>query len=206
MESQNSRLFALVLAGFGGLLAGSGLVALWSSHPAHHITLGPIVGQRLLLRLATPEDADGLASTIDEAMTTENHWAPEDVERFTEAVRCGTMTDQMIVWSVADECIVGAISARGLWKSPGQRELGIWIGPSHRHHGFAAEALALLANHLHRQGVSRVVAESADTNDYVRRAFLSAGFRIKGTGRHVFTDGEEVDSLLYIFSPETHPA
>jgi RimJ/RimL family protein N-acetyltransferase len=197
MESENSRNFALALAVGGAVLAAAGLLVV---RPPL-LVLGPIVGQRLVLRSARPKDTDALMSTIDSIMTTENHWSPEDLVRFEVSLRCGALAHELTIWSISDKCIVGGISARRDPKIRGQRELGIWIGPAFRHRGFASEALALLASHLHERGIRRIVAESAETNDRVRRAFLVAGFTIEGTGQHLFADGDEVASIFYLYSP-----
>lgn len=96
-----------------------------------------------------------------------------------------------------------AIGGIGLWRQPdsGCVEVGYGLSPSARGQGYAAEALAALLTVAAEQGVSRVVADTANDNFASQRTLERAGFRQAGADGDLYL----YEVLLDAGSQSAHP-
>ena len=81
---------------------------------------------------------------------------------------------------LADGLAIGGIGFKGQ-PSDGCVEIGYGLVPSARGHGYAAEALVALVAIAARQGVFKVIADTALDNVPSQRTLNRVGFRLVGT-------------------------
>lgn len=163
-------------------------------------------GERVLLRLGRPEDADGLFGIRKEPEVA-RRWGIADLEeeigeQFVEA-------DESFVIEVDGE-VVGGIQY-GEEDDPMYRHanMDIFLSTSRHGQGLGSEAIRVLARHLFEErGHHRLTIDPAADNAAAIRAYEKVGFRRVGIMRRyergpdgVWHDGLLMDLLREEFRP-----
>jgi len=99
----------------------------------------------------------------------------------------------------SDEAILGGAGIHQISGDGSSAEVGYWLGKEYRGHGYAAEAVDLLARSgFRRLGIHRLEALIFPANAASRRLAQRCGFRYEGRLRdEVLKDGRWRATLLY---------
>ncbi len=99
--------------------------------------------------------------------------------------------------------VMGAI---GFGDSPGNGDLGYWIGKPFRGKGYATEAIRRIVTHASHLGISRLFAETFPTNPASSRVLTKNGFRLTGRGaRQIPARGGSRTILKYVIEIQGCP-
>ena len=91
------------------------------------------------------------------------------------------------------------MGAIGFGDSPGNGELGYWIGKPFREKGYATEAIRRIVTHASHLGIRRLFAETFLTNPASSRVLIKNGFRLAGKGtRNIPARGGSRAVLKYV--------
>ncbi|WP_460724092.1 GNAT family N-acetyltransferase [Nocardia heshunensis] len=153
--------------------------ALWVWRVSEHVdkeirarygVLRKIESARLLIRPPVPQDAVGVAATIDAEMLARNGWTKRTARVLVKAVASGHPTPGLLVFeSWSDGSLVGCASVHPSSGDASSRTLGWWIGPRYRRVGYASEAVAALVEAIHDAGFTTVEIGTAESNLAVQR-------------------------------------
>ncbi len=162
------------------------------------------------LRLIGPGDVEALAAMFaDPEAAGEQNWfgfRPDNVQRLRARVAAGeTVGDGYGALAVeaADGTLVGEVSWHASNNStpPNGRcwNVGIWVLPAHRGHGYGSAAQRAVAEYLFAHTpLARVEASTEADNVAERRALLRAGFTQEGVLRRaVFRGGAYRDMVMF---------
>ena len=162
------------------------------------------------LRLIGPGDVEALAAMFaDPEAAGEQNWfgfRPDNVQRLRARVAAGeTVGDGYGALAVeaADGTLVGEVSWHASNNStpPNGRcwNVGIWVLPAHRGHGYGSAAQRAVAVYLFAHtSLARVEASTEADNVAERRALLRAGFTQEGVLRRaVFRGGAYRDMVMF---------
>ncbi len=162
------------------------------------------------LRLIGPGDVEALAAMFaDPEAAGEQNWfgfRPDNVQRLRARVAAGeTVGDGYGALAVeaADGTLVGEVSWHASNNStpPNGRcwNVGIWVLPAHRGHGYGSAAQRAVAVYLFAHTpLARVEASTEADNVAERRALLRAGFTQEGVLRRaVFRGGAYRDMVMF---------
>ncbi|MEL6235408.1 MAG: GNAT family N-acetyltransferase [Pseudomonadota bacterium] len=104
-------------------------------------------------------------------------YPPGAAESFIDATLSGRRAERVWVMdgTPSDGAeVIGLISARPV--SPGEEELGYWVGPPFWNTGYASEAVSAIAAHLELAGVQRLHATVFADNPVSAHVIERAGF------------------------------
>ncbi len=169
---------------------------------------------RLRLRPWRDSDSPGPGEGPDEAsvrfMPDGAQPRPDDFPAWLARRRGNMETGADVYWCVADRAtdeMLGNVQVFGM--EPAnirfQGELGYWLRPGSRGHGFIGEALAPVVAHAFRPvedgglGLTRLHAATTSDNDVSASILRSAGFRQWGADHQAWrrADGSLSDSLYF---------
>ncbi len=168
-------------------------------------TLPSLVGDKLYLRLATPED---IANTHHWYLLSEpqslSEWpatimtAAEASEAFKKLDKSDDREEYVIVRK-EDKTPVGRILFRNFNPFNRSAEIQILIDPEERHKKHASNAIKILGHHLFRlRGLNKLYIQMAEKNEYAVKLAESLGFRRDAKLRHhYFINGEFQDGYIY---------
>ncbi|MEO8889097.1 MAG: GNAT family N-acetyltransferase, partial [Jatrophihabitantaceae bacterium] len=147
-----------------------------------------LTGPRLTLRPWSAADADAVFAIMQdrsmyEFLALPDPYPHEVAVRFVtelgdEGRRGGTGIGSAVVESATGQ-VVGSASLR----LSGEQDIGYWVAPAARGHGYAAEATRVLANWALGRGLRRVQLLCDVRNLASVRTALAAGFQFEGAVR-----------------------
>jgi RimJ/RimL family protein N-acetyltransferase len=153
-----------------------------------------IAGDRLVLRRWTAADADRVEDVMRDPsmrdfLALPDPYTPDEALRFVtdvghEGRADGTGLGCAIVEAEGDR-VVGSCVLR----LSGDPEIGYWVAPDARGHGYAAEATRLLARFGFDHGLARIRLDCDATNLASAATALRAGFAFEGVARRAVTSG-----------------
>lgn len=173
--------------------------------PVTYPTAPSLVGEKLYLRPATPED---IANTHHWDLLSEPqlrasqplplYSAQEAVELFKKQERSPS-EQTLIVVRKEGNLPIGRIRFFGLNALNRSAELGLIIDPEERRKGHGGEAIRILSRYLFRfRGLNKVYAQTSEKNAAACKLLEGAGFRRDGVLRHhYFADNEFSNGHLY---------
>ena len=166
-----------------------------------------ILTDRLIIRLAKPEDAEAIYSYRSDAVVNQYQgWFPESVEEVRNYI-----TNMPVTMDVADIClqfaiinkyenrIIGDMGIIFTGHEKTQAEIGCTLNKYYQGKGYATEALRAMVNHLF-VGLKkhRIVASIDPRNTFSIRLIERLGFRKEAHFKEsYFLRGEWVDDVIY---------
>jgi len=176
------------------------------------------VGERVLARQYTDEDAAALHATIETSREHLQRWLPGfDHERSLDDIRESIRRSQ--AQSVLRESfsmglfllngtLIGDLRLRPTnWQIPAF-DIAYWLRPDAIGHGYAAEAVRLLTNFVFERLQARRLAISCDPAN-ARSASVAQrlGYLLEGRLRNcaIGPDGQPCDLLIFALTPEDYP-
>lgn len=159
--------------------------------------------KRLTLRPFEAEDApELLESTRDPELLRWMPWAPghtpAQARDWCTVHAHANPEDQLNLAIVVGERFSGAVGlTRAAWAS-GRVEIGYWVAPWARRHGYAVEATGAVAAYAFAKGLYRVELLAATGNVASQRVAGRAGFTREGVLRQVLVvPGGRSDAVLF---------
>lgn len=160
--------------------------------------------ERMFLRPVWPEDLDDLVQMLEDEDIQRNigvvplpRSAPE-VKAYLERPRDPRLPHFfMYLRSAEGPQLVGSI---GLAGDDDEVELGYWVAPRFRGHGYATEAVRAVLKHARSLGHRRVYANHFADSGASARVLENAGFRDTGRIRSRYSDwrGAEASVRVYV--------
>jgi RimJ/RimL family protein N-acetyltransferase len=158
---------------------------------------------RLTLRpLHAADAADIVEAVRDPEMQRWMPWAPEQTPARARdwcAVHAHAAPDEQINFAivVADRCSGSIGLTRAAWVA-GRVEIGYWLAPWARGHGYAVEATSAVARYAFTRKLYRVELLAATENVASQRVAERAGFTREGVLREVLViPGGRADGVLF---------
>lgn len=166
-----------------------------------------ITTDRLIIRLARPDDAEDIYAYRSDAVENQYQgWFPESAEEVRNYV-----TNMPVSMDVADVCFQFAIVGKNENRLIGdmgivltnqermQAEIGCTLNKAFHGKGYATEALRAMVNYLFvALGKHRIVASIDPRNTASIRLIERLGFRKEGHFKEsYFLRGEWVDDVIY---------
>jgi len=176
-----------------------------------------LVGQRVLARPYTDQDAAALHATIEVARAHLQRWLPGfDQERTLEDIREAIRRNQA-QWALRESFSMGLFLADGTllgdlrlrptnWQIP-SFDIAYWLRPDALGQGYASEAAQLLTSfaferlHAQRVAISCDPANTRSASVAQRLGFLPEG-RLRNSA--IGPDGRPCDLLLFALTPEDY--
>ena len=163
--------------------------------------------ERLVLRRFRAADAGTLAAyRSDPEVARYQSWtAPVTVEQARVIVASLAAGDpdrpgwfQYAIERTSDRVHIGDVGV-DLHSNRRQADIGFTLAPAYQRHGYAAEAVRAVLDHLFRvRGLHKVSAEVDARNAASARLLERVGFAREGLRRsHTWIKGEWTDDLLY---------
>jgi len=163
---------------------------------------GPVFcsGDRLTVRVATPDDADFVATHWNrpeirrythqhdpQSAAEVREWLAEDQDDFVDFLPCRDGDPVGFAWAFDIDDVAGSA------------EIGYWICADERGQGYATETVALLAEWaVHDRQLYRLQARVFEGNEASMRVLEKAGFEREGRLREAYrVEGERVDATIY---------
>lgn len=167
----------------------------------------PLVGERLLLRTLSTEDATprylSWLSDADVIRHLEIRFSTpgtvDDLARFIASVNDSDDTLMLGMFLRTDGRHIGNIKLGPINRHHGTGDIGLLIGERGEWgKGYARAAIELLADYAFAQlGVVKLMAGCYSDNEGSRRAFLNAGFAEEGRcAAQYLADGKRQDGVL----------
>ena len=154
---------------------------------AHEVTLR---GERVLLRRASPDDADALAAILAEP-DVERWWGPYDADSTLDELQSSFVIvaeSEIAGWLIFDE--------EDWWQYPSV-SFDIALTTALHGRGFGREAMRLAIAHFVACGHHRFTIDPAADNERAIRAYAALGFKPVGVLRSYERRGDEWhDGLL----------
>lgn len=147
-----------------------------------------LAGERLRLRRWHPDDAERVAGIMRDTsmmqfLALPNPYTVEDARQFvTELGHEGRGEGSGLGCAVVEQATGRLVGAAAL-RMAGDPEIGFWVAPDSRGHGFAAEATRVLTRFGFSLGLARIQLDCDVRNLASAATALAAGFRFEGVAR-----------------------
>ena len=171
------------------------------------LTTETIRTERLVLRPFRPDDADAVLAACQDPLiqrwisTIPSPYTAEDARTFiTEIAIAGRADGRSLTVAVeAGGRLVGSSGVHALTMHPLGPEIGYWIAPEARGHGYAAETARALAEWALGLGAPRVHLVADVRNTASQAVARRAGFTQEGVLRSdlPYRDGTRGDAALF---------
>ncbi len=172
-----------------------------------------LAGERLSLRLLERRDLEAYAAGANDPLVGGLAGFTEPIgrdgaERWFERASERMLSGELLSFAVCelnDDRFVGAISLRGIERTDGHAELGIYMDRDHQGSGWGTEAQRVLLDHAFGEmRLERVFLTVSPSNARAIRSYKKVGFTREGVLRHAYWHrGAWVDALLMsILRPE----
>jgi RimJ/RimL family protein N-acetyltransferase len=171
------------------------------------LTTEVVHGERLLLRPFRPDDVDAVFRACQDGDL--QRWLTALPSPYTRAAAVEFVTDiaprgrragtDLGCAIEVDGELVGACGAHHLTTGRLGPEIGYWMAPWARRHGYAAEAARALADWALGHGAPRVHLFTDVGNTASQAVAVRAGFTAEGTVRSCldYRDGSRGDAVLF---------
>lgn len=149
-----------------------------------------ITGERLTLRRWRPDDAADVLAVMQDRSMYEFLALPDPYTQavaelyVTELGHEGRGAGSGVGSAVVERATGRLVGSAALRLGPTDADVGYWIAPAARGHGYAAEAVRILAAWAFEHGVHRVSLECDVRNIASARTAMAAGFRHEGISRY----------------------
>jgi len=176
-----------------------------------------LVGERVVARRYSDEDAAALHATIKEAREHLQRWLPGfDHQRTLDDI-CESIRRGQAQWALRESFSMGLFLLNGTligdlrlrptnWQIPAF-DIAYWLRPDALGHGYASEAVRLLTSFAFERLDARRVAISCDPAN-ARSAGVAQrlGYRLEGHLRNsaIGPDGQPCDLLLFALTAEEY--
>ena len=167
-----------------------------------------LTGPRIWLRPFAERDFDRIVEACSDAAT--QHWLvslprpyrPESAAAYVESTRAQAAAGTGWAWCITDEAdrCLGSLSLEGFGGYARRLEIGYWAHPGVRGHGFIAEAVRLVTEHVEQHELANsVIIRCAAENTASRRVAEAAGYVEHGVrpACEPLGDGRLADLVLY---------
>lgn len=162
---------------------------------------------RLIMRFASPRDAQGFLRTIDDVVAQVNGWSEDDVAKVRRLTGVQLLfSPKIMIVERQSGTIVGSLSLNASDVERRSCEIGWWLGAEHRGKGYGTEAVGAAIAALHRAGVASVVIGTSPGNTAVIRVMEKLGGRVERQSLHRLPNGTLTDSLWFAFGAAPAPA
>ena len=163
-----------------------------------------VVGDSVEIRRVGPLDARTFARSFDAEAAVANGVDPT---RHRWLIRGVTLllpspTSLAVVERSTGRIGGGVSVAVDTTSRPFGAELGIWVSTGFRNRGFASEAISLVADLLHRNGMAPISIETATTNVEMRRALNRTEFVATSENERTLPDGTTVTAIRCEWTPQ----
>lgn len=174
-------------------------------------------GPRLTLRSWRRTDADQVAEimadpTMHEFLALPDPYTIDDARHFVRELGIRGRTEGRALHNAVIERSSGRLVGSATLHLGGDPEIGYWVAPAARGHGYAAEATGLLAGWAFGIGVRRVRLLCDVRNLASARTALAAGFRFEGVARDGVSGGgvggvpeRRADLAMFARLPDDRP-
>ncbi|HON39230.1 MAG TPA: GNAT family N-acetyltransferase [Deltaproteobacteria bacterium] len=158
---------------------------------------------RLILRPLIPNDAVHFARLLgpDQSGVRMTATIPDPCteEAAREWIVQNTSQETGHIFAITHAQSGEFMGAIGFGDSPGNGDLGYWIGKPFRGKGYATEAIRRIVTHASHLGIRRLFAETFLTNPASSRVLIKNGFRLAGKGtRNIPARGGSRAVLKYV--------
>ncbi|WP_336087331.1 GNAT family N-acetyltransferase [Nocardia sp. SSK8] len=165
---------------------------------ARYGVLPEVESARLLLRRPTRHDAAALAATTDAEMLTANGWTRRQTRAMVKSVERGRPEPGLLVLEArSDGALIGAATVHPSDNDASSLTLGWWIGPRHRHAGYASEAVAALVDAVHDVGFATIEIGTNESNLAVQRICARIGATEKDRRAQTLPNGSIIPAIWY---------
>jgi RimJ/RimL family protein N-acetyltransferase len=172
-----------------------------------------LAGERLWLRPLERRDLEAYAAGANDPLVGGLAGFTEPIgrdgaERWFERASERMLSGELLSFAVCelnDDRFVGSISLRGIERTDGHAELGIYMDRDHQGSGWGTEAQRVLLDHAFGEmRLERVFLTVSPSNARAIRSYEKAGFTREGVLRHAYWHrGDWVDAILMsILRPE----
>ncbi|WP_049804474.1 GNAT family N-acetyltransferase [Microlunatus phosphovorus] len=144
-----------------------------------------LVGTRVRLRPFGDRDLDRIVEACSDATTCRwlvalsTSYSSADAAAYVESTREQAATRSGWTWCIADDTdrCLGSLGLEGFGGYARRLEIGYWAHPDARGHGFVAEAVRLVTEHVEQQRLAdSVIIRCAAENTASRRVAEAAGY------------------------------
>lgn len=167
-----------------------------------------LTGTRVRLRPFDERDLDRIAEACSDATTCRwlvalsPSYSSSDAAAYVESTRAQAATRSGWTWCIADDTdrCLGSLGLEGFGGYARRLEIGYWAHPDARGHGFVAEAVRLVTEHVERHDLAdSVIIRCAVENTASRRVAEAAGYLERGVqpACEPLADGSLADLVLY---------
>lgn len=175
-------------------------------------TAGCVITDRLILRLAVPDDAEAIYAYRSDIIENQYQgWFPGSVEEVREYIKSMPQTMEVVdycyqfaIFSAGGERLIGDMGIIFTNHNMMQAEIGCTLNKDHQGKGYAMEALEGMVNYLFGKLKKRRIIASIDPRNMASiRLIERLGFRKEAHFRKsYYLRGEWVDDVIYAMLKE----